>query len=389
MSTQHHLFVGITPGLEDLLEAEIVEALGHKPKVIHRVAGGVTLRAGTDSLWLLAHQLRLAEGIRVTLGHFQARDFSQLETRIARMPWAAFFPRGASPRVRATSRRSRMYHSVAIEERVARTIAARLDDGSKAESPTATTDDSTQPEAAQVHVRIVDDSVDVRIDAIGSPRLHQRGWRTHVGAAPMRETLAAACLRLADLAPDTVLWDPFCGSGTICIEYAAKVCGHPAPLEPNFAFTSWPTHDASAYATFLGQLSRPTPRPGIALGSDRAKREVQASKVNARASQLNEALSFQVADVNKLAAHQTQAEFIPQNAAVVTNLPYGHRTQGGPNLDETLDGFGRLLRQRADLDPVFVLTTHRGLNRQTGLRWQPLRAFENRGLHVTLFRLRR
>lgn len=43
-------------------------------------------------------------------------------------------------------------------------------------------------------VRIIDDDVTVSVAASGPRPMHMRGARAHVGAAPMRETLAAACV---------------------------------------------------------------------------------------------------------------------------------------------------------------------------------------------------
>jgi putative N6-adenine-specific DNA methylase len=50
--------------------------------------------------------------------------------------------------------------------------------------------------------------------------LHKRGYRTEAGVAPLRETLAAAVAAISRPREDVLLWDPFCGSGTIAIEAA-------------------------------------------------------------------------------------------------------------------------------------------------------------------------
>ena len=50
--------------------------------------------------------------------------------------------------------------------------------------------------------------------------LYKRGVKTHAGAAPVRETLAAAILMLAEYSGNEVLVNPMCGSGTFAIEGA-------------------------------------------------------------------------------------------------------------------------------------------------------------------------
>ena len=50
--------------------------------------------------------------------------------------------------------------------------------------------------------------------------LHKRGYRRKSNDAPLKETLAAAICDTARIFPDTKMFDPFCGSGTILIEAA-------------------------------------------------------------------------------------------------------------------------------------------------------------------------
>ena len=50
--------------------------------------------------------------------------------------------------------------------------------------------------------------------------LHKRGYRRNSNAAPLKETLAASMCDLARIYPDTQLFDPFSGSGTLLIESA-------------------------------------------------------------------------------------------------------------------------------------------------------------------------
>ena len=58
--------------------------------------------------------------------------------------------------------------------------------------------------------------------------LHKRGYRPLAGEAPLRETLAAAMVKIARPREDVLFWDPFCGSGTIPIE-AALIMTNTAP----------------------------------------------------------------------------------------------------------------------------------------------------------------
>ena len=80
--------------------------------------------------------------------------------------------------------------------------------------------------------------------AAGAP-LFRRGWRARIGAAPLRETLAAGILLSCGWQGDRPFLDPMCGSGTIAIE-AALVAARRAPgLGRTFAFEGFPGHDAA------------------------------------------------------------------------------------------------------------------------------------------------
>ena len=77
MSTSYAVFATATPGLEDLLAAEIEGLFPGLKKNLRE--GGVELRLDREGLWKLAHETRLAEAIRVRIKRFEARRFAALE----------------------------------------------------------------------------------------------------------------------------------------------------------------------------------------------------------------------------------------------------------------------------------------------------------------------
>ncbi|KAF4675035.1 hypothetical protein FOL47_008346 [Perkinsus chesapeaki] len=64
----------------------------------------------------------------------------------------------------------------------------------------------------------------------GHTSLHIRGLRKKQGVAPMNETLAAAMVSMVpdEAAGQVPVIDPFCGSGTIILEYLMRRCNVPA-----------------------------------------------------------------------------------------------------------------------------------------------------------------
>ncbi|MEZ5990504.1 MAG: hypothetical protein R3F30_15605 [Planctomycetota bacterium] len=190
-----------------------------------------------------ARRVRLA----VELGRFRATDFGELLHKVRRLPWPTVLPDGAAFAVRARSRRSRLYHSGAIEERLRRGVEERIGAG-----PTGV-DDSGLP---RVEARFEDDTCEVLVELAGEP-LHRRGYRLEPGAAPLREDLARALLLCSGWTPDRALLDPFCGSGTTLCE-AAWMARDRAP--------------GSAAASPSTARGCSTPRPGSERAASRPAR---------------------------------------------------------------------------------------------------------------------
>jgi putative N6-adenine-specific DNA methylase len=366
-ATSYRLFLGVTPGLEAPLAAEVEALTGGAPK---RLEGGVEVRAPREVLLRLAHDVRQAESLRLRIGRFEARRFDQLEAGARRLPWAAYLPRGSAPVVKATCQRSALYHSDAVAERVSRAIAERL----------GAPDPASPPAAATIHVRMHEDVAELSLD-VAVERMHRRGWREHSSAAPLRESLAASLLALADWRPDEPLWDPFCGAGTIPLEAAAQRAGHPARSGP-FAFEAWPSHDAAAYGSWLaGRASHAAGAPhGAALdappigGSDRSPKAVDAALHNRARSGLGDTVRFEVFDVRDGATPPWS-----DDALLVSNLPYGKRIT-----DAVAEGCLRALtqRQRSRQGRAVVLSGARWLRPALEAGWRPLATFSNRGLPV-------
>ncbi len=216
------------------------------------------------------------------------------------------------------------------------------------------------------------DTATVSVDATGE-QLHKRGYRTHVGKAPLRETLAAALVRASGCGTDPI-WDPFCGSGTLVIE-AALAARRAPTIGRRYAFEQWPTHDATAYSSMVSTLSQ-TSAEQSALASDIDGDEVAAAQSNAERAGIRAAVRFAVGDFCQVTP--------PKNATLITNLPYGKRA-GVSN--ELFRRFGAFLDRLGDLRPVFVLTGSLDFEKQTAQKWNQILSFSNRGVPVRFLSL--
>ncbi len=82
-------------------------------------------------------------------------------------------------------------------------------------------------------------TVEMMLDTSGDG-LHKRGYRRHATLAPIKETLAAAIADLGRVRRDTLVQDPFCGSGTLVIEAAQKALNIAPGLHRHFAAENFP-----------------------------------------------------------------------------------------------------------------------------------------------------
>ncbi|HSC88430.1 MAG TPA: hypothetical protein VLC09_14205 [Polyangiaceae bacterium] len=371
--TSHLLFASCAPGLEPLLQAELVElGLGGELR-----EGGVEVRTTTDGLYRIVRGSALAEGVRVRLKAFVARDFETLKVGAAKLPWRAYLRAGQRASVRAVCHRSRLWHSGAVEQRVAEVLRERAGVevvDARGEPEPGAESETVDEEALLVHVRISGDAVQISVDAAG--RLHRRGYRSHVERASLRETLAAALVRVAvetATAPPRAIWDPFCGAGTVAFEAARYFAGVAPGVERAAPLERWPTHDAVAWERAAEQLgvqlgARRPAIPPLVIGSDHAGRAIDAATHNAQAA--GAAVELRLGDFAAEAAR------VPEGAWIVSNPPYGERLD-----NEWLPGFLRLLDSRRDLRPVVLLLGGEA-KRQLPGRFRSALVTKNGGLDV-------
>ena len=94
-------------------------------------------------------------------------------------------------------------------------------------------------ERYRLEIIMLNDIATILLDTSGDG-LHKRGYRAKQGTAPLKETLAAAMVKLTNWKGETPLYDVFCGSGTLLIE-AAMLAQNMAPgINRNFDFEKWP-----------------------------------------------------------------------------------------------------------------------------------------------------
>ena len=343
--------------------ARELTALGEQPRIDD---GGVTWEGDARSMMRANLWLRTASRVLVRVARFRATQFFELEKRAKKIEWGRFLSTDRIAGFRVTARKSKLYHSDAIAE--------RLYSASKTKPASV---ELTADRSQLFVVRVFRDTVEISADASGE-HLHMRGYRQAVAKAPLRETLAAALLLGAEWTGDTPLLDPFCGSGTIPIE-AALIARRSAPgLRREFAFQRWPAFDDHAWKTLVSDArakERASPYP--ILGSDRDAGAIEAARANAARAGVESNVTFAVAAISNAPSPASAP-----GALVATNPPYGKRIGAERDVRDLYAQLGNVMTQRFPEWRLALYAPNLRLARQTRLPLEEMYRTTNGGIPV-------
>jgi 23S rRNA G2445 N2-methylase RlmL len=274
---------------------------------------------------------RVAARVLVEVSSYGAADAAALYDGARAVDWSTWMTPETTLAVRATCRSSQLTHSQFVAQKTKDAVVDALRDRF-GQRPSVDRDD---PDVL-LAVHLARDQATLYLD-VGGASLHERGWRARAGAAPLRETLAAAMLRLSGWDRERPLIDPMCGAGTLAIEAAAwSRRMAPGLSRKRFGFERWASHD-QAERRRMGAL-REEARAAVlpdgppVLASDVDARSVELARENARSAGVR--VVFERRDVRDLPR-------LEPAGFVVSNPPYGERLAAGAGL---YDDLARALR---------------------------------------------
>lgn len=376
------LYAVCPPGLEGLLGGELASLglysarhpLDENQPRFDVGLGGVEFRGGMVDIYRANLHLRCASRVLLRIGSFHASKFVELARKTGNLAWEDFLLKDRPIALRVTCRRSRLYHSGAVAERVAAGIAERL--GS---APVVEMDPENSQNVQLIVIRLLDDECTISLDTSGAP-LHQRGYRQALAKAPLRENLAAGILLASGWDSRSPLLDPFCGSGVIPIEAALMAMRIPPGRNRRFAFMDWPGFDPSDWTRLLAEADSQIQKPSTSiLASDRDAGAVRMAQENAERSGAAEWIQFSQRAVSAV-------EPPDKKGWIVTNPPYGVRISHNQDLRNLYAQFGNVLRARCQGWQVAFLCSDDRLATQTRLNFHEGLSLINGGIPVKLYR---
>lgn len=380
MPESFNAFAVAPPGIAPLVASELF-ALNITPSEVGDA--GVSFVASRRDLLRANMWLRTASRIIVRLDSFEATDFAKLERRAKLVPWSDVMRAGAHVQLRVTCRKSRLYHSDAVAERIARVIEAKIA-GSRVELKAIDEEKEIAGEDAAlpqlIVVRFDRDVCTISADSSGA-LLHRRGWRKAIAKAPLRETLAATLISASAWDMKSPLVDPFCGSGTIAIEAALRARNLAPGIARSFAMVGWPnTHSA-----LLTQLRKEA--HGLARGkagvpivaADRDGGACEATLANAERAGVERDI-----EIVQRSVSETDLSSIGESGWVVTNPPYGVRVSGGNDLRSLYQRLGDVMRAGGPNWHITMLAAEHALVAQMKLPTKVVIKTTNGGLPVAI-----
>jgi putative N6-adenine-specific DNA methylase len=357
------IFLVATPSMEPLLCQEAIEKGFAGAQVVD---GGVTFEGGWPDVWRANLVLRGATRVLARFASFRAMHLAQLDKRSRKVDWASVLRADVPVRVDVTSRKSKIYHAGAAQQRIEtaikETIGAQI----------------TKDAEIVVKVRIFDDLVSISLDTSGES-LHKRGHKEAVNKAPMRETLAALFLRQCGYDGTFPVYDPMCGSGTFVIEAAEWAMGLNPGRSRVFAFEKLASFDADAWSN-MKKTGSVAAIPLHFYGSDRDMGAIRMSHANAAHAGV-----FSITKFEQAAISDAKAPDGPKGLIMI-NPPYGGRIGERKLLFSLYGAMGQALRQNFRGWRLGLVTNDAGLAKATGLSFLPTTPpISHGGIKVTLY----
>lgn len=275
--------------------------------------GKVYFEGGFEDIARANLWVRCGERVQIVMGEFEATSFEELFQGVKRIGWEQFIGSKDAFPVKGWSLNSQLHSVPDCQKIIKKAVVERLKERYHIEwfQETGST--------FQIQFSIMKDHVSILLDTSGVS-LHKRGYRRNANDAPIRETLAAGMVNLARVHSDSIVCDPFCGSGTIAIEAAMSALNIAPGLLRHFACEQW---SSFPQGTFKRQREAALSRikkdaPFMAFAYDIDERALELTINNARQARVGSRIRVAKRDIREYSMET-------EKAITICNPPYGER----------------------------------------------------------------
>lgn len=365
------LYVTCSTGLEELLLEELQE-LGYT-EVRKGFRGVYVENSSLNDVYRINYASRIAIRVLLPLLNFRCKDRDDLYQSVLKYDWGKFFKKAKTMAIDANVDHPLIRNSLFAAQVVKDAICDQLVEAT-GKRPSI---DTKNPDL-QLNLFLRNNSAVLSFDTSLQP-LHKRGYRQEGGEAPLRETLAAALLRLAKYQPEEIFIDPCAGSGTFLIE-AALMAAQIAPgryrknwgffLHPDFSDQEWLKMKNAIDAKEIPLL------PNRFFACEINKNMHRIMMGNCRAAGVYSATSLFQGDFKTF-----ESTILP--TFMITNPPYGQRLEEEETLKPLYRSLGDFMKRKmAKPSRGFILTGSLALSKEIGLASKQRIMIDNGGVEA-------
>ena len=355
-------------GLESVLKYEIMKIGGTDL----RVSDGKISFMGDENIIARANIcLSVAERVLIELAEFKAVTFEELFQGVKKIELERYIGEKDAFPVKGSSLNSTLHSVPDCQSIIKKAAVERL----KSKYGISWFEETGA--AVQIKFTILKDVVSIYLDTSGIG-LHKRGYRRNSNTAPIKETLAAGMIDLARVRPDSIVCDPFCGSGTILIESALKALRIAPGINRRFAAEKWNSLNSELWreerARAIDNVDRTAKFQGIGFDIDDSA--VALTLDNAHKAGIKSRLKVEQADITKFVQ--------PENSIVICNPPYGERMLELREAEDIYRKMGKVLG-RGGGKSSYIISPHEQFESFFGANARKRRKLYNGMLKCQLF----
>jgi len=348
-------FATVARGLETIAAQEL-ERLGAQD--VKPDFTGVYFAGDRALLYRVNLWSRTIFRVLMPIAEFRCYDSDMLYREVQKIPWDEYLDADNTLAVNCTGGNDKLNHTHFTALQVKNAIA----DQQRHQFNKRSNVDVENPDLL-INLHIHRDRAILSLDSSGGS-LHRRGYRPAMGLAPLKETLAAALLEMAEWTPDLPFLDPMCGSGTLPLEASLKALNiAPGLFREKFGFMTWRDFDEPLWDTLWAEAENgELPElPEMIAGCDRDSDMLDQARTNAQQAGIAGKIKFARTELSELEAPADRG-------VLICNPPYGERLGDASELGDLYQMLGDIFKQRFKGWNAFILTGNKELAKKVGLR---------------------
>lgn len=355
-------------GLESVLNFEIKKIGGQNISVAD---GKVSFEGSLEMMAKTNIMLSTAERVLIVLNEFYAETFEELFQGVKKIPLENYIGKKDAFPVKGHSLNSALHSIPDCQKIIKKASVERLK-----EKYGVSWFEETGP-VHQIQFGILKNKVSVYLDTSGAG-LHKRGYRKNSNDAPIKETLAAGIIDLAHVRSNSVVCDPFCGSGTFLIESAFKSLNISPGINRRFSAEQWGILNNSIWSDVRNQAIDQVRRDSDfkAYGYDIDEESITLTKENAKKAGVLSKIDAQTQDISKYNNLD--------GTITICNPPYGERMLEIKEAEELYRKMGQVMKGNSSA-PCYIISPHENFEKFFGRKADKRRKLYNGMIKCQLY----